>query len=70
MDSAREKDAHKRTETSCIKTGPGDLFESTGDKVTAYSDKQYSVPDLLFENYGAQKNYKWFVFPNKFGNCY
>ena len=38
MDSPGEKDAHKRTGTSCIKTGPGDLFESTGDKVTAYSD--------------------------------
>ena len=39
MDSAVE-DAHKRPGTSCIKTGPGDLFESTGDKVTAYSDGQ------------------------------
>ena len=38
MDSPGEKDAHKRTGTSCIKTGPGDLSESTGDKVTAYSD--------------------------------
>ena len=55
MDSAGEKDAHKQTETSCMKTGPGDLFESTGDKVTAYSDKQYSVPDLLFENGGHKK---------------
>ena len=47
MHSAGEKDTHKRTGTSCIKTGPGDLFESTGDKVTAYSDGKYSGPDLL-----------------------
>ena len=50
MDSAGEKDAHKRTGTSCIKTGPGDFFESTGEKVTAYSNGQYSGPDLLSEN--------------------
>ena len=54
MDSAGE-DAHKRTGTSCIKTGPGDLFESTGDKVTAYSDGQYSGPVLLSENGGHKK---------------
>ena len=56
MESAGEKPAHKRTGTSCIKTIPGNLFESTGDKVTAYSDGQYSGPNLLFENErGAQK---------------
>ena len=54
IDSAGEKDAHKRTGTSCIKTGPGDLFESTGNKVTAYSDGQYSGPDLLSENGGTR----------------
>ena len=50
MESAGEKAAHKRTGTSCIKTIPGNLFESTGDKVTAYSDGQYSGTNLLFEN--------------------
>ena len=50
MDSVGEKDAHKRTGPSCIKTGPGDLYESTGDKVTVFSDGQYSGPDLLSEN--------------------
>ena len=68
--SAGEKDAHKRTGTSCITTSPGNLFESTGNRVTAYSDGQYSGPDLLSENGEAQKIYKWFIFPNKFGNCY
>ena len=70
MDSAGE-DAHKRTGTSSIKTSSGNLFKSTGDKVSAYahSDGQCSGPDLLSEN-GAKKIYKWFVFPNKFGNCY
>ena len=38
MDLAGEKDAHKQTGTSCIKTSPGMLFKSTGNKVTAYSD--------------------------------
>ena len=47
MDSAEEKDAHKRTGTSCIKASPGNLFESTRDKVTAYSDGQYSSPYFL-----------------------
>ena len=27
---------HKQTGTSRIKTGPGDIFEIVGDKVTAY----------------------------------
>ena len=55
MDSAGEKDAHKRTGTSWIKTSPGNLFEGTGNKVTAYSDGQYSDPELLCEN-GSTKN--------------
>ena len=55
MESAGEKDAHKQTRTSCIKTVPGDFFESTGDKVTAYSDGKYSGPDLLSENEGHKK---------------
>ena len=55
MDSAGQKDTPKRTGTSCIKTSPGNLFESTGDKVTAYSDRQYSGLDLLSEN-GCSKN--------------
>ena len=50
MDLAGEKDAHKRTGNSCIKTSPGNVFESTGNKVTAYSDGQYSSPELLSEN--------------------
>ena len=56
MDSAGEKDAHKRTGTSCIETSPGNLFESTANKVTAYSDGQYSGPDLLSEN-GRHKKF-------------
>ena len=55
MDSAGEKDAHKRTGTSWIKTSPGNLFESTGNKVTAYSDGQYSDPELLCENGSTKK---------------
>ena len=55
MDSAGQKDTPKRTGTSCIKTSPGNLFESTGDKVTAYSDGQYSGLALLSEN-GCSKN--------------
>ena len=47
MESAGEKNAHNRNGTSCVKTGSGDLFESTVDKVTAYSDGQDSDPDLL-----------------------
>ena len=43
MDPVGE-DAHKRTGTSCIKPSPGNLFESTRDKATAYSDGQYSSP--------------------------
>ena len=31
------------------------IFENTGDKVTAYSDGQYSDPDLLSENGGHKK---------------
>ena len=50
MDLAGEKDAHKRTGNSCIKTSPGNVFESTGNKVTAYSDEQYSSPELISEN--------------------
>ena len=69
MDSAGEKDAHKRTGTSWIKTSPGNLFESTRNKVTAYSDGQYNDPDY-FVKMGAQKNSKWFAFQNKFENCY
>ena len=68
-DSAGETDPHKQARTSCIKTSPGNFFERTGNRATAYSDGQYSGPDLLlkmrFTNF-----YKWFVFPNKFGNCY
>ena len=56
MDSAEEKDAHKRAGTSCIKASPGNLFESTRDKVTAYSDGQYSSPDLLSKN-GRHKKF-------------
>ena len=55
MDSAGQKDTPKRTGTSYIKTSPGNLFESTGDKVTAYSDGQYSGLALLSEN-GCSKN--------------
>ena len=55
MDSAGENDAHKRNETSCIKTGPGDVFESTGDKVTACSDEQYSGLNLPSESGGHKK---------------
>ena len=55
MNSAGEKDADKRTGTFCIKTSPGNLFESTGNKVTAYSDEKYSGPDLLSENGGHKK---------------
>ena len=51
MDLAGEKDAHKQTGTSCIKTSPGMLFKSTGNKVIAYSDD----PDLLSENGGHKK---------------
>ena len=40
--------------TSCIKTSPGNLNESTGNKVTACSDGQYSVPDFT-ENGGHKK---------------
>ena len=53
--SSREKHAHKRTETSCIKTSSGNLFESTGNRVIAYSDRQYSGPNLLSENGGNEK---------------
>ena len=56
MDSAGEKDAHKRTGTSCINTSPENLSESTVNRVTAYSDEQYSDPDLLSENRGGGKN--------------
>ena len=72
LDSAGEKDAHKRTGTSCIKNGPGDLFESTGDKVTEYADGQYSGPDFLSENRrgGGTKTLQMICLPNKFGNCY
>ena len=55
MDSAGEKDAHKRTGTSWTKTSPGNLFESTGNKVTAYSDGQYSDPELFCENGSTKK---------------
>ena len=37
MDSAGEKDAQKRTGTFSIKTSAGNLFESAGDKVSAYA---------------------------------
>ena len=50
MDAAGQKDAHKGTGTSCIKTGPGNLFESTGNKVILYSDGQYCGPDLISKN--------------------
>ena len=70
MDSAEEKDEHKQTGTSCIRTGPGDLFRNTGDKDTAYSDGQYKDPYLFSENGRTEKIYKWFVFQNKFENCY
>ena len=49
MDPVGE-DAHKRTGTSCIKPSPGNLFESTRDKATAYSDGQYSSSDKKFTN--------------------
>ena len=54
MNSAGEKDAHKRTRTSCIKTSTGNLFESTGNRVTAYSDGQYIIynRDVLSKNGG------------------
>ena len=58
MDSAGEKDEHKQTGTSCIRTGPGDLFRNTGDKDTAYSDGQYNDPYLFSENGRAEKIYK------------
>ena len=68
MDSAGEKDAYKRTGTSCINTSPENLFESTVNRVTAYSDEQYSDPDLLSEDRGVvAKIYKWFLFPKEFG---
>ena len=51
MDSVGE-DAHKRTGTSCIKPSPGNLFESTRDKATAYSDGQYRSSDSLSKNKG------------------
>ena len=56
MDSAGEKDVHKRTGTFCIKTSSGNLFESTGDKVTAFSDEQCSGFDLFSEN-GEHKKF-------------
>ena len=52
MDSVGE-DAHKRTGTSCIKPSPGNLFESTRDKATAYSDGQYRSSDSLSKNKGG-----------------
>ena len=55
MDSAEEKDGHKRTGTSCIKTRLGNYFESTGNKATADSDGQFSGPGLLSENGGHKK---------------
>ena len=39
MDSAGQQDIHERTGTSCVKTSSGNLFESTGNKVTAFSDE-------------------------------
>ena len=35
MDSEGEKDAHKRTVTSCIETSSENLFETIGNRVTA-----------------------------------
>ena len=57
MDSAGEKDAHKRTRTSCIKTSTRNFFESTGNRVTAYSDGQYIIYnlDVLSKNGGHKK---------------
>ena len=60
MDSAGEKDAHKQTGTSCIETSSENLFESTGNRVTANSDRQYSSPDLLSENRGYKKCTNYF----------
>ena len=54
MNSAGEKDADKRTGTFCIKTSPGNLFESTGNKVTAYSDGKYSGPDFILKMEGTK----------------
>ena len=50
MNSAWEKDAHEQDGTSCIKAKSENLFESTRNRVTSYSDEQYIGPDLLFEN--------------------
>ena len=54
MDSAGE-DAHKRTGTSCIKTSPGNFFESKGNRVTAYSNGQNSGSELLSEKGGSNE---------------
>ena len=55
MDSAEEKEAHKQTEISCIKSSSENHFECTGNTVTAYLDEKYSGPDLLSENGGGKK---------------
>ena len=55
MDSTGEKDADKQNGTSCTETSSENLFESTGNRVTANSDGQYSSPDLLSENRGHKK---------------
>ena len=57
MDSVGE-DAHKRTGTSCIKPSPGNLFESTRDKATAYSDGKYTSSDSLSKNKGGGRHTK------------
>ena len=38
MDSAEEKEAHKQTGISCIKSSSENHFECTGNTVTAYLD--------------------------------
>ena len=55
MDSAEEKEAHKQTGISCIKSSSENHFECTGNTVTAYLDGKYSGPDLLSENGGSKR---------------
>ena len=69
MDSAGDQDAQKRTGTFCFKTIPGNLFESTGDKVTACKDGQYSCPDLPFENGGRKEFANGLSFQTNLGNA-
>ena len=69
MDSAGEEDAHKQNGSSCIKSSPEILFESTGNRVTTYSDGQYSGPGVLSENGWHKKSTNVFSFQTNLGTA-